>query len=359
MTPEVTSVLTSLREEQTSAFLYRAMEAVETESHAVLFARLRTASERQAGLWEERLRALGAAVPDFAPPLRARLVARLIRLLGPRRVLPVLAAMKVRGLSVYRASPIPPSPQSTQTESTAAIAAAVPVVETWHHARQGGGALRAAVFGVNDGLVSNASLIVGVAAAGVEPHNIAIAGFSGLLAGSLSMATGEYVSVKTQRELLEHQIALERHELEAMPEEEVNELAVIYETKGLSPDAARAVASRLIADPQQGLDTLAREELGLNPSDLVSPLSAALASFASFAAGAMIPLVPFLLPSPQPGLWGSLIAMEAGLLIVGGLMSLFTGRGLIWSAARMALLGSAAAGATFLIGRWLGVAVAS
>jgi VIT1/CCC1 family predicted Fe2+/Mn2+ transporter len=268
-------------------------------------------------------------------------------------MLPVLAAMKVRGLSIYRSG----VPMSAGTDAETAFAAATaPAAETWHRAQQGGGALRAAVFGVNDGLVSNASLIVGVAAAGADSHGVVIAGFSGLLAGSLSMATGEYVSVRTQRELLEHQIALERHELETMPEEEIAELAAIYEAKGLSAESARSVASRLIADPKQGLDTLAREELGLNPSDLVSPLSAAFASFAAFAGGAAIPLVPFLLAS-QPALWGSLIAMEVGLLIVGGLMSLFTGRSVIWSATRMALLGSAAALATFLIGRLLGVAV--
>jgi VIT1/CCC1 family predicted Fe2+/Mn2+ transporter len=262
--------------------------------------------------------------------------------------------MKVRGLSIYRSGPALTA--ATDAE-TALVAATAPGAEKWHRAQQGGGALRAAVFGVNDGLVSNASLIVGVAAAGADPHGVVIAGFSGLLAGSLSMATGEYVSVKTQRELLEHQIALEQHELDTMPEEEIGELALIYEAKGLSAEAARSVASRLIADPKQGLDTLAREELGLNPSDLVSPVSAALASFASFAAGAVIPLAPFLLPTQQPGLWGSLLAMEAGLLIVGGLMSLFTGRSVLWSAVRMALLGSAAAAATFVIGRLLGVAV--
>ncbi|HET8759549.1 MAG TPA: VIT1/CCC1 transporter family protein [Nitrospiria bacterium] len=356
MTPDAASILASLHEERTSAFLYRSMEAVESDSlRAALFAKLRHASERQASLWEERLRALGQPVPEFHPPVRARLVARLLRLLGPRPMLPVLAAMKVRGLSIYRSGPVAPG----SADADAAFAAATaPTAETWHRAQQGGGALRAAVFGVNDGLVSNASLIVGVAAAGADPHGVVIAGFSGLLAGSLSMATGEYVSVKTQRELLEHQIALEQHELDTMPEEEIDELAAIYEAKGLSAEAARSVASRLIADPKQGLDTLAREELGLNPSDLVSPVSAALASFASFAAGAVIPLVPFLLPTPQPGLWGSLIAMEAGLLIVGGLMSLFTGRGVLWSAFRMALLGSAAAAATFVIGRLLGVAVA-
>lgn len=326
---------------------------VESGPRAALFTRLRAASERQGSLWEDRLRGFGSAIPAFHPPIRARVVARLIRLLGPRPILPVLAAMKVRGLSIYRSGP----KLSANTDAETAFAAAMaPAPETWHRAQQGGGALRAAVFGVNDGLVSNASLIVGVAAAGADPQGVVIAGFSGLLAGSLSMATGEYVSVKTQRELLEHQIALERHELETMPEEEITELAAIYEAKGLAPEAAQAVASRLIADPKQGLDTLAREELGLNPGDLVSPVSAALASFASFAGGAAIPLIPFLLAS-TPSLWGSLIAMEAGLLIVGGLMSLFTGRGVVWSAVRMALLGSAAALATFLIGRLLGVAV--
>jgi VIT1/CCC1 family predicted Fe2+/Mn2+ transporter len=355
VTPDISAILASLHEERTSAFLYRSMEAVESDNQrAALFAKLRAASERQASLWEERLREAHAPIPAFRPPIRARLVARLILWLGPRPMLPVLAAMKVRGLSIYRSGPA--LSKSTGAE-TALAAATAPAAEKWHRAQQGGGALRAAVFGVNDGLVSNASLIVGVAAAGADPHGVVIAGFSGLLAGSLSMATGEYVSVKTQRELLEHQIALEQHELETMPEEEVLELAAIYEAKGLSAEAAHAISSRLIADPKQGLDTLAREELGLNPSDLVSPVSAALASFASFAAGAVIPLVPFLLPTPQPGLWGSLIAMEAGLLIVGGLMSLFTGRGVVWSAVRMALLGSAAALATFLIGRLLGVAV--
>jgi VIT1/CCC1 family predicted Fe2+/Mn2+ transporter len=353
VTPDIASILASLREERTSAFVYHAMEAVETGTRAALFAKLRAASDRQASIWEERLRALGTAVPEFHPPIRARLVARLVHRLGPRAMLPVLAAIKVRGLSIYRSGPA----LSASADADAALAAAsAPVAETWHHSQKGGGALRAAVFGVNDGLVSNASLIVGVAAAGADLHTIAITGFSGLLAGSLSMATGEYASVKTQRELLEHQIALEQHELDTMPEEEVDELAAIYEAKGLSAEAARSVASRLIADPKQGLDTLAREELGLNPADLVSPITAALASFASFAAGAMIPLIPFLLPTPQSDVWGSIIAMEAGLLIVGGLMSLFTGRSVIWSALRMALLGSAAALATFAIGRLLGVA---
>ena len=349
---DTASTLLSLHEERASAALYRTMEEVEQGPRAELFARLRSASERQAGLWEDRLRTAGVTVPVFHPGLRVRLVAWLIRRLGPRHMLPVLAAMKVRGLSVYRSTT--DSGVSREHVDTTPL----PPEESWHHANRGGGTLRAAVFGVNDGLVSNASLIVGVSGAGSDPHTVVIAGLSGLLAGSLSMATGEYISVRTQRELLEHQIGLERHELATMPDEEVDELTMIYEAKGLSPEAAHALASHLIADPERGLDTLAREELGLDPHSLVSPLGAALASFASFAAGATIPLLPFLLPTPFSPFAGTIVAMEIGLLIVGGLMSLFTGRGVAWSAIRMAILGSAAASATFLIGRLLGVAVA-
>lgn len=350
MTSDVESPRAAWQEERTSAFLYRVMEEVERGTRAHLFARLRGAAERQAELWERQIRAAGGTIPAFRLPMRARVAAWLLRRLGPQRVLPVLAALKVRGLSVYR---------DGRTEDRSPGESPVPdprPAESWHRARQGGGALRAAVFGVNDGLVSNAGLIVGVAGAGAEPRTIVIAGLSGFLAGSLSMATGEYISVKTQRELLEYQIALERHELEVMPEEEIDELAMIYEAKGLDPPAARSLATRLIADPQRGLDTLVREELGLNPRDLVSPLSAAGASFASFAAGALIPLIPFLLPSSPAPLLGTVVAMELGLLVVGGLMSLFTGRSVIWSAVRMALLGSAAALATFSIGGWLGAA---
>ena len=344
------AALDSLREEQISALLYRALEAVEQGPRAELFARLRVASEQQAALWEQQLTAAGVSIPPLHPGPRVRLVSWLVKRLGPQRILPVLAAMKVRGLSSYR------SADARTGESSPGDVGAP--TERWHRTNQGGGTLRAAVFGVNDGLVSNASLIIGVSAASSDPHMVVITGLSGLLAGSLSMATGEYISVATQRELLEHQLALERQELQNMPEEEVKELTVIYEAKGLGADAAHALASHLImTDPERGLETLAREELGLDPQSLVSPIAAAVASFASFAGGALIPLIPFLLPIANPGLIGTVVAMELGLLVVGGLMSLFTGRGLIRSALRMALLGSAAAGATFLIGRLVGTAV--
>jgi VIT1/CCC1 family predicted Fe2+/Mn2+ transporter len=213
------------------------------------------------------------------------------------------------------------------------------------------------VFGVNDGLVSNASLILGVAGADPDPKVILLAGVAGLLAGGFSMAAGEYISVRTQRELLEHQIALERDEIQQMPEEEIEELALIYRAKGLDAAQAEALARRIVLDPVRGLDTLAREELGLDPQGLASPVVAAVASFLSFGVGALAPLVPYLVARGAAAFGGTIVVTEVGLLTVGGLMSLFTGRSLWWSAVRMALLGSAAAAATFAIGKLLGVSV--
>jgi VIT1/CCC1 family predicted Fe2+/Mn2+ transporter len=180
---------------------------------------------------------------------------------------------------------------------------------------------------------------------------------AGLLAGGFSMAAGEYISVRTQRELLEHQIALERDEIRLMPEEEIEELTLIYKAKGLDPAQAGTLARRIVQDPVWGLDTLAREELGLDPQGLASPLVAAVASFVSFGAGALLPLLPYLVTEDTKAFVGTIAVTEAALLTVGGLMSLFTGRSLAWSALRMALLGSVAAAATFVIGRLFGVSL--
>jgi len=229
--------------------------------------------------------------------------------------------------------------------------------ESWHRWAGGGSAVRAAVFGANDGLVSNASLIIGVAGAGPDPKVILLAGVAGLLAGGFSMAAGEYISVRTQRELLEHQIELERHELSDHPAKEAGELAAIYEGKGIAPDQARKIAATILADPEKGLETLVKEELGLDPSGLASPYQAAGASFLSFALGAVIPLVPYLLIRGSGAFLGTLIATAASLLAVGASISLFTGRNPVRSALRQALIGALAAGATYLVGKLLGVSI--
>ena len=178
---------------------------------------------------------------------------------------------------------------------------AIAGTERWHSMSRGGG-LRAAVFGINDGLVSNFSLVMGFAGAEARPEYILLAGVAGLLAGSFSMAAGEYVSVSAQRELFEQQIAMEKQELEMSPKEEEEELALIYQAKGIPEDQARALARRIIANPKTAIDTLAREELGLDPAQLGSPWTAAGSSFVAFIIGAFVPVLPYLFTSGAHGM---------------------------------------------------------
>ena len=263
--------------EKESAWLYRQVAAAEPDPHKQrLFSQLAGAAEEQAAKWETSQGTARAAGQGrvFVPSMRARVVARLLRLLGPRAMRSVLAAMKLRGLSVYTA-PIAAGHAMPTTLSDVGV----------RHRGGLGGNLRATVFGVNDGLVSNASLVLGVAGAAAPSAFVLVSGVAGLLAGALSMAAGEYVSVRSQREMYEYQIALEREEIAEYPEEEAEELALIYAARGVDLAKAREVSQALLARPEQALDVLSREELGLNPDDLGSPLGAAAASFISFAGG--------------------------------------------------------------------------
>ncbi len=220
------------------------------------------------------------------------------------------------------------------------------------------GALRAAIFGVNDGLVSNVSLIFGVAGAGVSNRVILLAGIAGLLAGAFSMAGGEYVSMRVQREVFERLIHLEAHEIGSMPEEERRELAELYERKGIPTHLADQLAEALMADPETALHTHAREELGLDPeAGLGSPWAAAGSSFVMFGFGAIVPLIPFLLASGTPAVVASAMLSGVTLFAVGAAMSYFTGKRFYLSGGRMLLVGSAAAAITFGVGKALDVAV--
>ena len=344
-------LLASLRDEREAEYLYGTLAATEFGRVAALFADLQKESGRQAKLWEKALQRIDQSPPVFRPGLRARLVTLLIRRLGAQRLLPVLAAMKVRGLSIYRDA------GGDLAAEGAAAALVVGTDESWHRDSRGGGPLRAAVFGANDGLVSNAGLILGVAGAAGDPQIVLLAGAAGLLAGGFSMAAGEYVSVRTQREMLEHQIELEKMELQAMPEEEIEELTMIYMARGLEEEAARSLSRRLVEDPVQGLRTLAREELGLDPDSLASPVAAALASFFAFAGGALVPLVPYVFSAGPGALGASLLLTTLTLMILGGCMSLFTGRNFWYSALRMMTIGLAAGGATYALGRLFNVAL--
>jgi VIT1/CCC1 family predicted Fe2+/Mn2+ transporter len=236
-------------------------------------------------------------------------------------------------------------------------AAAIEARERWHRAGRSG-TLRAVIFGVSDGLVSNLALVMGVAgAAGDQRSFILLTGIAGLLAGAFSMAAGEYISMQSQRELFERQIELERAEMETMPQEEEAELAALYRAKGFSEAEAAAVAHRLFRDPEQALDTLVREELGLDPDELGSPVGAATGSFVSFAVGAAIPVLPYLFTGGTTAFALSLGLSLWALFIVGAGVSLLTGRGIVFSGLRQLAIGAAAAGITFLVGRAIGVAV--
>jgi VIT1/CCC1 family predicted Fe2+/Mn2+ transporter len=343
--------LESWQEEQGSAFLYRVCAEAETDgTRAELFRRLAGEAEAQGAIWRAQLTARGhPPPPPYLPDRRTRLVAALVRRVGPRRMRAVLAAMKVRGMSVYGSAPARDPGHAAPTASTG--------IEHRHRGLGGGGNLRAAVFGVNDGLISNASLILGVAGASPDPQVVLLTGVAGMCAGAFAMAAGEYVSVRSQRELFEYQIGLERDELAQYPEAEAQELALIYVAKGLPPDEAKRLADGIVADPEHALDTLAREELGLNPDELGSPWGAAISSFLSFAAGALLPLAPFLL-APGPNALPIAVGVVAlALFGVGALLSLFTGRNGWYSGLRMLALGAIAGGVTYLIGRIAGVSL--
>ncbi len=342
--------LESWTEEQRSVFLYRACAEAETGTvRAELFRRLAGEAEAQAAIWRAQLTARGHPAPGpFLPDTRTKLVARLVRWVGPRRLRSILAAMKVRGMSIYGTS--------GAHEVGHAAPLKVGTMERRHRGLGGGGNLRAAVFGVSDGLVSNAGLILGVAGATGDPHVVVLTGVAGMAAGAFAMAAGEYVSVQSQRELYEYQIGLERDELKLYPEAEAQELALIYAAKGLPAKDADRLAQRLVADPEHALDTLAREELGLNPADLGSPLAAAASSFVSFGVGAFLPLSPWLITRSPQALGVSIAVSSLALFAVGATLSLFTGRSAVLSGGRMLVLGALAGAITYGIGHVLGVA---
>ncbi len=334
-------------EEKRSAWLYRIISDTESGTpRQVLFLELAQAADRQAELWAVEMTRAGLDLPAaFQPDLRTRLVGWLIPRLGVPPLKGMLAAMKVRGMSLY------------QVQTSHGMPTSLDKLDGNRRHASSNGNLRAAVFGVNDGLVSNASLILGVAGASAAAPVILLSGIAGLLAGAFSMAAGEYVSVRSQREFYEYQITLEREELNQYPQEEAAELALIYQAKGVDPATARQLADTLLLDPDRALDTLAREELGLNPDELGSPWGAALASFLAFSVGAFIPLLPFLLLSGASALTGTLLASGISLFGVGAAISLFTGKQALLGGLRMLAIGAAAGGATWLIGRALGVAL--
>jgi VIT1/CCC1 family predicted Fe2+/Mn2+ transporter len=230
-----------------------------------------------------------------------------------------------------------------------------PPVPQKHHRDIQGGIARASVFGASDGLVSNVSLILGVAGADPSATYVRLAGIAGLIAGAVSMAAGEYVSMKAQAELLERELAIERRQLERQPHVETVELAQIYQSRGVDADTAMRMAREMMADPDRALETHAREELGIDPGALGSPVGAAVGSFAAFAAGALVPLVPWFFGEGNAAVIASVLLSVVAAATVGVLLGTFTGRSRLFTAARQVAIAVVAAGVTFGIGSLVGI----
>lgn len=359
----------NFRREQEGIALYRALASAEKDpGRAEIFERLAKAEERHAARWARLLRSNGAVVPVHTPSWRVRLLGRLSRYFGTQHVLPVVTGLESRDQDVYRgqaeAKGLPAEERSHMRTLRAMQKKgqqqpeSIVELEGWHRTNYGG-SLRAAVFGANDGLVSNFSLVMGIAGANAEPGFVLLAGIAGLLAGASSMAAGEYVSVQSQRELYEQQIAIEKEELEMAPEEETEELSLIYQAKGIPRNEAEDLAKRIVSNPNTAIDTLAREELGLDPASLGSPWTAAASSFFAFACGAAIPVIPYFITNGETAFMASAFVCGLSLFTIGGLISLFTGRNFFFSGFRMLGIGALAATVTYVIGKILGVSVTS
>ena len=391
--------LENLKLEQDAIVLYDALASIEKEPRrAAAFRTIADNERRHADIWAARLRELGATVPPAGRPrARIRFIIGVARLFGTRSVSELVRALEGDEEATYAGQGSAPEieaiaaderehaeiwkrlgqPKPRGSRARRGTAAEIvtagehPVLaadepkaveaiargEGWHRSARSG-TLRAVIFGVSDGLVSNLSLVMGVAGASNQGGFILLAGIAGLLAGAFSMAAGEYISMQSQRELFERQIELERAELEAMPEEEERELAALYVAKGFAPDEAERIAARMFEDPRTALDTLVREELGLDPDELGSPWGAAIGSFLAFAVGAVIPVIPYLFGSGSGVFLASLGISLVALFVVGAAVSLLTGRSLLYSGFRQLGIGAAAAAVTYAVGSVIGVGVA-
>ena len=354
--------------ERTSAAVYLSMAAAEANKElAELYRRLAATEEKHARFWEEKIRALGETPRPWKAGLKARVMMWLAERAGPRLLVPLIAAAEGEDRSMYDAQPESASTGMPDDERSHArvlgrLAEAQGGLEgsslariEGRHRGGTGNALRAAVLGSADGLVSNLSLVMGVAGASLTNRQIVLTGAAGLLAGACSMAIGEWVSVQSSREFSQRQLEIEQDELRQAPEEEEEELALIYQAKGLKEEEARALSKRLMSDRTKALDTLAREELGIDPRELGgSAWVAAGTSFSLFAAGAAIPLAPFLVLRGTAAEAASVALSAAGLFLVGAAITLVTGRSALRSGARQLLFGLAAAAVTFGLGRMIG-----
>ena len=358
--PKPELLLANWKNELDSANLYSYLARLEEDdSHAAILQEMAEAEAVHAGVMARGLLTQGVTLPRHRVSFRTRILKTVARMLGPKAVYPLLHGTEISGSADYAGQDTATAALAGEERSHARTLGElsrerVSRGERWHRTA-GGGSLRAAVFGVSDGLVSNLSLVMGFAGAGASADFVLLAGLSGLLAGAASMAAGEYVSMKAQRELFERQIELEAAELAVTPEEEVAELALIYRAKGLPKADADRLAQQLTENPEVALDTLVREELGLDPSELGSPMGAATSSFGAFAIGAIVPVLPYFLGASAVLVAVSILLSGLALFGVGALLSVFTGRSVLFSGGRQLAIGAVAAAVTFALGSVIGV----
>jgi VIT1/CCC1 family predicted Fe2+/Mn2+ transporter len=360
----------ALDSERRSAALYRGLAAGAAGERQQVFSELAAVEERHAAHWAGKLAGLGERVPEPGrSELRTRLLSWVARRFSADAVLPFVERAEHADAGLYADDPDAASGMAVDERSHARVLTrlreqvqvgaddggrGIARRERWHRGDRSG-ALRAGVFGVNDGLVSNTSLVMGFAGSGAAGSTILFAGLAGLLAGAFSMAVGEYISMRSQREAYEREIALEADELRDDPEAEAEELALIYRAKGLDADEARRVATTIMGNHDTALETMAREELGLDPEELGSPWSAALSSLIAFALGAVVVVLPYLFGVGTAALITALVLASLALFAVGAALAVLNGRAPLRSGARQLLIGGGAALVVFFIGHAIGI----
>jgi VIT1/CCC1 family predicted Fe2+/Mn2+ transporter len=360
-----------LAAERTSSRLYRALADMAEGDRREALLELAAIEDRHAAHWMALLHNSGLDIPgevDALQPDDAEVIAR-ARQLGLDSVLSDLEQAEREAVGMYDNEPDALPGMSDDERAHVEVlrglrtspAQIMPAdirdslnrAEPWHRTDKSG-ALRAAIFGVSDGLVSNTALVMGFAGSGVSNATVLFAGFAGLLAGAFSMAAGEYVSVASQTDLFRRELRLEARELAEKPQEEQRELELLYRAKGLDAETARRTAAKIMSDPKTALDTLAREELGLDPDELGNPKKVALSSFAAFAVGAVVPVVPYVFLSGITALWVAVGLAVVAMLLVGGTVGRLSGLGVARSALRQLLVGGGAAAVTYALGRVVG-----
>ena len=374
--PNVEIYRKHFEDESGSTAIYQALGDAEKDGRlAEVYHRMAATEQGHVDHWAALIKEDTGQAPVYRPDWRVRTLIWMAKRLGPAFVLPSMQNME-RNASAGYENPLsgdaaaPTQKMARQERSHAMLlwqitssmrggmeGGALAMLEGRHRST-GGNALRAAVLGANDGLVSNLSLVMGVAGATFNSRTVLITGLAGLLAGAISMALGEWLSVQSSRELFSHQIEIETAEIDLNPEEEVAELTLIYEARGLKREQAHLLASQILENKDSAVQTLAREELGIDPSELGgSAWEAALTSFILFAVGAIVPVVAFIFLTGFTAVIASILFSTVGLFILGAAITLFTGKPVLFSGMRMVVFGLIAAAVTFGIGRLIGVSI--